>query len=439
MNYLGTQMKSIIYYGIEVNQTPEAKPFYLLSASAHEILEWADAPRKQEKFLAGFQRQLADRYSDITDFITHPLSNGKNIIPSSVIIATNLSNIKIDKIDNNGFVKIEIQIPDRNKSQELNETIKKLKSRLGVEELDSIKYVEPNEIQIDDDALDSEEEIDIPPESYLASIVKKLESVGEDFDKLDPEFREAVDEYLDNTSKPGLILDGQHRVYGAKGVSDFNVNLPIVLIPDLDISEQVFHFYVLNNKAKPLNKTELRSIISTSLSKNEISSLYERFNQVGVTAAEASWTHKLDTDLDSPFKDLVNFGYPGSKAPIPENVANAVVSKFIKMGRKYKPLYEGIHAWDISTNPTQGYEYRLKVFFALWRSVKTKYENAWRGAVNEGKGQILQKVNLLILQEFILDKLVSEMPKRKAKNESSPFADLKELENEVSFQLYYLN
>ncbi len=122
-----------IYYGVSVKQTPEAEPFYLLSAPANEILEWADVPRKQEKFLAGFQRKLADRFSDITDFLTHPESHGKNIIPSSIIISTSIENLKITPIDGNSFVKIEIEIPDRNRLLELKETIKLLKSRLGTE------------------------------------------------------------------------------------------------------------------------------------------------------------------------------------------------------------------------------------------------------------------------------------------------------------------
>jgi len=424
------------YYGIAVKQTPEANPFYLLSAPASEILEWADVPRKQEKFLAGFQRKLAERYSDITEFLIHPESHGKNIIPSSIIISTNLSNLKVTKMDENSFVKIEIEISERDRLFELKETIKLLKKRLGAEELDSINLEGsiPEDIEGENNSDDAD---DVPPESYLASIVKKLESVGDDFDKLEPEFREAIYEYLDNTSKPGLILDGQHRVFGAKGVNDFAVNLPIVLIPGLEISEQVFHFYVLNNKAKPLNKTELRSIISTSLSNSEIHDLYERFEQVGVIAEEASWTHKMNTENDSPFKDSINFGYPGSKAPIPENVANAVVSKFIKMGKKYKPLYEGVNEWTVDTQ--DGYDYRLKAFFTLWRAVKKNYPIAWQATLDTGKGQILQKVNLIVLQEFILDKLVSEMPKKRAKNEASPFLNFAELEDEVKYQLFYLS
>ena len=73
---------------------------------------------------------------------------------------------------------------------------------------------------------------------------------------------------------PSAIIDGQHRVFGAREVSDFDVVLPVVLLPGLPYEEQVFHFYVLNNKARPLRPTELRATISTSLTNKEIGDLY---------------------------------------------------------------------------------------------------------------------------------------------------------------------
>jgi hypothetical protein len=427
-------MKKFNYYGIEVRQTPDSKPFYLIQSKAPEILEWSDVPRKQENFLAGYQRQLDDRHTTITDYFTQPDNAGRNIIPSSVIIAVNKANITLTPDGDKGLFRIEINVDDSTEEDLLKSTLLKLKARLGPEELESINYEDPN---VEDVEGDSESE-DVPPESYLAVIVKKLEAAQANIGNLDPELRTAVKDYLSGVAKPGLILDGQHRVFGAKNVSAFSVSLPVVLIPDLDFSEQVFHFYVLNNKAKPLNKTELRSIIATSLSKKEIEDLYDRFKQVGVTAEETSWTYQMNTDRNSPFVGLVNFGFGnGTTAPIPENVAYQVVSKFIKLGKKYRMLYNDVAEWgsDLQT----GAQHRLQLFFALWSAVKKQYPNAWMKAITNGKGQILQKVNLIVLQDFLLDKLVAEMPKRKAKSEKSPFADAALLEEEVGFQLVFLH
>jgi hypothetical protein len=435
-------MKKFEYFGIQVKQTPESKPFYLIHSDASKLLEWSDVPRKQENFLAGYQRQLDPRHATITEYFTHPDGGGNNIIPSSVIIAADENKIDISPEGQKGLYRIQIRVEDRTDEELLHDILVMMKSRLGAAELESIAI--ESESNSDSttsgtgivDELDEEEEI--PPESYLSVIVKRLESAKGNLSNLDPSFRTSMVEYLRGVSKPGLILDGQHRVFGAKDVSGFGVELPVVLMPGLSYSEQVFHFYVLNNKAKPLNKTELRSIIATSLSKEEISNLYDRFKQVGVTAEETAWTYKMNTDSDSPFCGLVDFGLnPNVKIPIPENVAYQVVSKFIKINRKYRLLHSDIEEWGLDV--TSGADYRLKLFYALWRAVKKKYPNAWAVAVTNGGGQILQKVNLLILQEFLLDRLVGEMPKRKAKGQKSPFADPVDLEDEVGYELAFLS
>jgi hypothetical protein len=427
-------MNTFTYFGLEVKQTPDSDPFYLLVSSAHEILKWADVPRKQENFLAGYQRQLDDRYSKITEYFNQPDSGGRNIIPSSIIVAIEKGKIKVTPEGGNGLVRIDIAVEDLTLEELLTKTVASLKSRLGSDELASIG-LEGDDFQESSSESDEEE---IPPESYLSIVVKKLEDAGQNMQTLDENFRQAVEEYLKGVSKPGLILDGQHRVFGAKNVSSFPVFLPVVMLPGLSFSEQVFHFYVLNNKAKPLNKTELRSIIATSLGKEEIKNLYDRFKQVGVTAEETAWTYKMNTDPESPFGGLVNFGIGGvSSSPIPENVAYQVVSKFIKINKKYRMLFADVENWgsDLQT----GADYRLRLFYSIWRGVRSKYPSAWNSAVESGGGQILQKVNLIVLQEFLLDKLVAEMPKRKAKGEKSPFTDPTLLEEEIGFQLAFLS
>ncbi len=422
------------YFAIQVKQTPDSDPFYLLGASAAEILEWAGVPRKQEDFLAGYQRALDPRNENIAAYFTHPDSHGKNIIPSSIIVAADASRVTFTPEGGNGVFRVEILFDDPKPEDLLKQTLQRLRARLSAEEIASIAIDE--EVITSDEGGDDENS-DTPPQSYLSVLVKKLEEAGDNFEKLEPHFKADALEFMKSASKPCLILDGQHRVFGAKNVNAFDVKLPVVLLPGLDYSEQVFHFYVLNNKAKPLTKTELRSIISTSLSGKEIGELYDRFKQVGVTAEETAWTYKMHTDKASPFRDLINFGLAAGKAsPIGENVAYQVVSKFMKLGRKYRLLYEGIQDWGVDIQ--QGGDYRLELFFGLWRAVKAQYPGAWQSAATSG-GQILQKVNLIVLQEFLLDKLVAEMPKKKAKGEPSPFSDQSILEEEVKFQLVFLS
>jgi DGQHR domain-containing protein len=247
--------------------------------------------------------------------------------------------------------------------------------------------------------------------------------------------RDALEEFVTGVSKPGLIIDGQHRVFGAKNVSDFEVRVPVILLPGLSYQEQVFHFYVLNNKAKPLSKTELRTIVSTSLGNREIDALYDRFKQVGVTAEQTEWTHRMNNEKSSPFHRLINMGLAGSSGPIPESVAHQVASKFLALPSRYKLLTHNVPEWHGDNK----YDYRLKVVFAFWSAIRSKYPSAWTNAAQGGNKQIMQKVSLVNLQQHLLEKLHAAMPRRKAKNEASPFADTSVLIEEVKYELEFLS
>jgi hypothetical protein len=419
--------KTIKYSALRVQQTPLAEPFYLLSCQADGLLKWCDVPRKKESFMAGYQRELGDRYEKISEFFKADPKH--NIIPNAVIIATRADSVRFTPTSHPDVFDCEVTAQEKPFDDLLRDMVSSLRTRLSSEEIASIAI--PSE---ESDEAESEEEA-IPPESYLATIVQQLESVDGKLDQLAPELKDAVIEYVTGVSKPGLIIDGQHRVFGAKNVSDFPINLPVVLLPGLDYREQVFHFYVLNNKAKPLSKTELRTIVSTSLSKKEIKELYDRFRQVGVTAEQTEWTFRMNDSTNSPFRGLVNFGLPGSRGVIPENVAYQVVSRFLNPNKKHKLLYKDVPDWNAENTK---WAYRLELFFALWRAVKAKYPVAWDKAEKGELGQIFQKVSLLVLQEHLYDALNGEMPRRSAKGEPSPFTDPDKLEEEVGFQLEFL-
>lgn len=419
----------LTYSALQVQQTPTSKPFYLLSCNAQTLLKWCDVPRKKESFMAGYQRELGDRHEKIAQFFRADPEH--NIIPNSVIIAAREDAISFEPAGTPGQFICKIRVEEKSFSDLLASMIQNLKARLSAEELASIAIRDQ-----DAEGSEEDEEESTPPESYLATIVQQLENANGDLDGIGAEFKAAVEDYVQGVSKPGLIIDGQHRVFGAKNVSEFDINLPVVLLPGLDYREQVFHFYVLNNKAKPLTKTELRTIVATSLSKREIGELYDRFKQVGVTAEQTEWTFRMNEAEYSPFKGLINFALPGSRGVIPENVAYQVVSKFLNPHKKHKLLFKDVAAWNAGDGSQ--WAYRLETFFALWRGVKAKYPVAWAKAVAGENGQILQKVNLLVLQEYLIDTLNSEMPRRSARGEASPFADPEQLEEEIGFALEFL-
>lgn len=441
----------------------------MTSAPAAELLEWCDVPRAKGNYMAGYQRVLDNKRT--ADLATYLRLSPNNILPGAVIVAVDSDYVEITEVGD-GLFEITVAEDDRDFETKLQELWGGFSTRLADEELTSagipfsagteaetntdlavggssedsvdeshvalaatdessnlrgeqsdvlpgetVEAFEPIEQGFDEEPDDTEDEDEDEdegapfPSSYLASLTQELTVAVKDWGAIPPERQEAITAFIEGVSKPGLIIDGQHRVFGAKDVSEHDVALPVVLLPGLDFAEQVFEFYVLNSKARPLKPTELRRIVSTSLTNREIDGLYDRFKAAGIEAEEARWTLELNTRPESPFRGRIDFGYGEAGAVIPENVADQVVRAFMKMPRRrYRQLINPLK--DRWTDPKQ----RLEIFFWFWSAIKSEYADLWAEAEAQAdkgeKPQLFMKVALLTLQTFVLDRFVTALPFR---------------------------
>jgi len=419
--------KKYTYAAIKVQQMPESLPFYLISCSAKEVLQWADVPRSKEAFMAGYQRELGDRHEKIADFFLQDPVN--NIIPNAVIVAIKEGGFT-ENLSDEGHCSLTIEVDEFEFKNAIARIVKEFEGRLSASEIESISLPEDAEV-VDEDVDDPS----VPPESYMANLVKELREAATSIDDSESGSSPEIVEFLLGMSKPGLILDGQHRIFGAKEVADFDINFPLVLIPSLEHKEQVFHFYVLNNMAKSVDRTHLRRIVSTALSKGEIEDLYSRFKQAKVETGSADWTHRMNNDESSPFRGLI-LQFKDGHGVIPENVAFQLVSRFMDLEKRHKLLVSGVDQWS-DTN------FKIMAFYSLWKGIKEVYPKAWEQAAQSGavagvEGQIFYKISLLNIQEYLLDSLNKEMPKNLQRATPSPLAEHVVLEEEVGPALYFL-
>jgi hypothetical protein len=399
------------YRAIEVQQQPGAPKMYLIAAAASELLAWCDVPRTKEDYMAGYQRLLAPaRTESITEYLNE---SQKNILPGAVIVAADPEYVTV--VHNAHETLIEVKDDNRDNQAKLQELFGAFTTRLSVKELKSAKVKTLSE---EPDHDESEY-----PTSYIAALAQELNQALQDWSTLDSNRKKAIEEFIQGVSKPGLIIDGQHRVIGANDVTTHNVVLPVVVVPGLSHEEQVFQFYILNSKAKPLKPTELRRIISTSLTNEEIGFLYKRFRVAGVDAEEARWTYEMNTSPKSVFRDLIDFGFSKKGAIIPENVADQLIRAFVKMPKgRYSALLNTIEPrWNVAAE-------RLSIFFDFWRAVSEVYADLWDGAVKAAKQgkqrQLFMKVSLLTLQRFLLDRFVTALPYR-SNSAPPPFKNAK--------------
>ena len=437
-----------VYSAIEIKQQPDAAPFYLLTVSAPELLEWAAAPEKLDSFMAGYQRSLDDRHHTIKEFIE---KSPKNVLPGAVILATKPGTTAITDTALPAVKQVAIDVAAHTFEAELRAVTDAFRARLRDDEradADAIcgKILAtggsgglPVETSEEPDGAEAEiDESMTPPRSYLSVLTGELLAGCEAFDRVTPTRQQAIRDYVASQVLPGLILDGQHRVNGAKNVNDFDVMLPVVLLPDLEVQEQVFHFYVVNNKATPLSPTQLRSTISTSLTNHEIDDLYKRFAQAGVRAERARLTHRMNSDRGSPFHELIDFGLGASQAFLKENVMYQVAQKFVDMSRKYRLIYKTPTTPIAWTDDQDRYDYRLQKFYVFWGAIRDVYPAAWEAAVSAKGGQILYKAAMLTLQEKLLDVMVTEQPAKSAQGTESPLLDDEALATFVRNALHFL-
>ena len=406
------------YFAVEVLQQPGAPKMYLLSVAADELLEWADVPSAQHDYMAGYQRIYSqERAKQITDFLE---LDPANIIPGAIIVTVNEDAIVVSEVQP-GVSRLQISVKDKDFDTVLSEVYQNFKGRLSEEEIASLQISEDGSI-----AAVLDEDTGGVPDSYLATLSEELGRAVADFNELEESRQMAIKNYISSVSKPGLIIDGQHRVFGAKDVSKNSVRLPIVLLPGLSFAEQVFHFYVLNNKAKPLSPTELRRTISTSLTNKEIAGLWNRFDDAGVNPEATRWTHKMNTSPASPFFGLIDFGLGGSGF-LKENVAYQLVSRFMNMSRKYRQLHINIPAFSIAKDDS-----RLDYFYDIWGAIRDRYQEAWDlGVATEGS-QLFYKASLLVLQDFVLDRLIGATELRAIDGRPSPMEESTDLRRTVN-------
>ena len=384
--------------------------------------------------MAGYQRVLTDRR--VEEIGKYLRLSDDNTVPGAIIVAADAEYVSVHKDGKaNGqtqgvgddehtkdeaedtTVFIEVRDDARDLKTKLEELFGGFTSRLSNDELASA--------DIDLTSGDETDEYDDSeyPISYLASLAKELQVSLTDPEDLSEERKKAIRDYINGVSKPGLIIDGQHRVTGAKNVSDHDVMLPVVVMLGLPHQEQVFQFYVLNSKAKPLRPTELRRIVSTSLTDSEIDELYKRFRSTGLDPEEARWTYEMNTSQESVFCGLIDFGFGRVGEIIPENVADQLVRSFMKMPRnRYASLMDPVRKrWDDN-------DQRLQIFFDFWKAVRTVYADAWDEALAAARKepreqkQIFMKVSLLILQKFLLDPFATALPYR-SRSAPPPFEE----------------
>lgn len=194
----------------------------------------------------------------------------------------------------------------------------------------------------------------------IAARVQVLEELGDSFegDVFAGFSKSAVAAYV----RPVLLVDGQHRLLGAvaaartrvdtdpevQGVAAermkgegadpaqvqaeltraFGRTLPVSLLIEPNAEEHVFQFVVVNQKATPIGRALLGTIVSTSLTIEELDRVSDRLSNAGIPLEVARAIAYLTRSEDSPFAGRVQRGLTGEGDLLPWTVLASLVTMF---------------------------------------------------------------------------------------------------------------
>lgn len=397
-----------------------------LVAPCDEMLQWAGIPRKSEEVAAdaagegeritlhGYQREAeSKRLAQLVMFFQNP----QNIVPTSILLARRFAQqVQFDpqghEIDFGGVkaqigqLCIETAI---SADAPLSELLSALKSCLLQRNANlskttvnekllskwkaklSIQDGQDHDVLEDQALVDTDEEAedvsagnpyspDTHIEDFYKEIVLRLRLCQElpfldSGDHLLGLNRQMIMDYL----APVTVVDGQHRLLGAKDaldeqvrrymnseeyetrlVADPNLNseqeeterrrserrvFSATMLMNSDWTEHVFQFVVVNQKVKPISKALLSSIISTSLSSEEIDNIQNRLQKAGIQIDDYKVMGRLTEDPSSPFKGFVKKGFTADrsedKLKLEWTVLNGLASDFREL-KNLKPYHKRV-------------------------------------------------------------------------------------------------
>ncbi|MFF4926857.1 hypothetical protein ACFY4B_40360 [Kitasatospora sp. NPDC001261] len=220
----------------------------------------------------------------------------------------------------------------------------------------------------------------------LRARLRVLEQRGvDDAEEIQGFTKDSLCSYL----KPVALVDGQHRLRGAaksavayaqspsgqaeilqavrSGIDPDQAerqvilgnsrHLPISLLMDDSPSEHVFQFIIVNQRATPMGQALLGTIVSTSLSRNEMDAVADRLRAAGIKLEDSQAVAYLTRSADSPFRGVVQTGLQGDHPDLLQwTVLRSLVSIFreLRGGRPYNQKVDYAKAWRAEFLPQSG-------------------------------------------------------------------------------------
>jgi DGQHR domain-containing protein len=183
--------------------------------------------------------------------------------------------------------------------------------------------------------------------------------------------------------QPGLVIDGQHRLYG---ISEFGAatQVNVVAISGADDMEKAFQFLVINNKASKVSQDHIRALAL----EYEVGALKDRLRTARLNLdANVGFVSLVNDAEDSPFHGMISW-------PLTPAENRIVTPSSIEASLTYiqQKKVKDFESDDVL----------LEFFYAIWRQVRARWANIWNA-----DSRLLSKVGVICLTQYMTDALTS--------------------------------
>lgn len=183
--------------------------------------------------------------------------------------------------------------------------------------------------------------------------------------------------------KPGLVIDGQHRLLGINEF-DSNTHVNVVCLLNASDTETAFQFLVINNKASKVSTDHIRAL-SLRYEEDELS---KRLGVARLTLhPNVGFVGLIDTDENSPFKGMVSW-------PVDQSTSRIIVPSSIETALSY------IQQQKIKQFESE--DILIDFFYAIWSTIKERWSTIW-----DQQFKLLTKIGIVCMTEYLTDSLVA--------------------------------
>ena len=223
--------------------------------------------------------------------------------------------------------------------------------------------------------------------AHFDSVRKRIESAVPRLSKVKVDGYESFSvltfEVQEGQQKPGLVIDGQHRLLGMNEYSpDTNVN--VVAILGADDVEKAFQFLVINNKASKVSLDHIRALALHY----EDEALKTRLTTARLTLnPNVPFVGLVNDGDDSPFRGMISWPLTPEKDRI---VVPAAIEGAISLIQQTK------------VREFESDDVLLEFFYTIWRRIKQAWPQFW-----VPNSRLLSKVGIICMTQYMTDSLVS--------------------------------